>query len=224
MSFQSEWIKNNPVFSKLPQKELEEIARSADSRWLNKGEYLCMQGDVWPYVVFVRSGKMRWMMLSVGGKEHQLFDLSPNQVFWAHSFFDDEPMPASLQAASKTQVYLWNRSFILPYLYRHPEALFDVTRILTGIMRQAREIIYGLAFQPIAGRLANFIISSMDNQENPSLEREMTLEDIASVCATSSEVVCRLLYQFQTDGLLNITRTHITISDQDSLKRLAESD
>lgn len=163
-------------------------------------------------------------MLSAGGKEHQLFALDSGEVFWAHSFFDDEPMPASLTAAKKTQVYVWHRDDLLPILYRNPDALFEITRMLTGIMRKAREIIYGLAFQPVAGRLANFIISSWDDPENPSLERDMTLEDIATVCATSPEVVCRLLYQFQTDGVVQITRTRITINDPDVLTQLAKMD
>ena len=96
--------------------------------------------------------------------------------------------------------------------------------MLTGIMRRAAEIIIGLAFQPVAGRLANFIISSLEYLDNPSLERDMMFEDIAPVCATSSEVVCRLLCQFQTDGLVQITRTRITIDDQDTLRRLGEID
>jgi len=224
MKLQSEWLIKNRIFGKLPPAELESIVQMAISKQLRKGEFLCFQDDVWPYLVFVKSGRLRWIMLSAGGKEHQLFTLTPGEVFWAHSFFDDGPMPASLMVAQKTQVFLWKREDILPILYRNPEALFEVTRMLTGIMRRAREIIYGLAFQPVASRLANFIISSLDDLENPSLERDMTLEDIATVCATSSEVVCRLLYQFQTDGLVHITRTRITIDDQETLKRLAEKD
>ena len=224
MKFQPEWLAKNPVFSKLPPAELEELNSVVISRRLHKGEFLCLQGDIWPYLVYVTSGKLRWTMLSAGGKEHQLFALDSGEFSWAHSFFDDEPMPASLMVAKKTQVYLAKRDDLLPILYRNPEALFEITRVLTGIMRRAREIIYGLAFQPLAGRLANFIISSLDDPGNPSFERDMTLETIATVCATSSEVVCRLLYQFQTDGIIQITRTHITINDQDSLKQLAEMD
>jgi CRP-like cAMP-binding protein len=217
-------LTQNPVFGKLPLAELESIGKMTVSRQLSKGESLCFQEDIWPYFVFVASGRLRWVMLSAGGKEHQLFALNSGEVFWAHSFFDDEPMPASLTAAKKTRVYVVHREKLLPILYRNPEALFEITRMLTGIMRKAREIIYGLAFQPVAGRLANFIISSLDDPGNPSLERDMTLEDIATVCATSPEVVCRLLYQFQTDGLVQITRTRITINDPDVLIQLAEMD
>ena len=67
-------------------------------------------------------------------------------------------------------------------------------------------------------------MSSLDDPEHPTLERDMTLEDMAAVCATSPEVVCRLLYQFQTDGVVQITRTRITINDHDALRHLADMD
>ncbi len=51
----------------------------------------------------------------------------------------------------------------------------------------------------------------------------MTLEEIATVLATSPEVVCRLLYQFQTDGILKITRTQISLEDQLALEKLRNS-
>ena len=214
-------LTENHGFRKLPESELEILVSNSIHRRLSDNEYLCIQEDEYPYVVVLYSGKLRWVLLSAGGKEHQLFTIEPGHVFWAHSFFDDQPMPASLLAASKsTHVYLWHRDTILPVLYRHPEALFDVTKKLTSIMRHAREIIYGLAFQPVAGRLASFILDKLENPSDPYLERDMTLEDIAAVCATSPEVVCRLLYQFQTDGLLNITRTRITLQDLGALERL----
>jgi len=218
------YLTENRIFNQLPTHELTHVIERASYQKMHVRKYLFHQGDVWPNTVLITAGCLRWVMLSAGGKEHQLFSFNPGEIFWAHSFFDDEPMPASLIAGKKTEVYIWSRDTLLPILYRNPEVMFEITRLQTGIMRRAREIIYGLAFQPVAGRLANFIISSLVDPDNPTLERDMTLEDIAAICATSPEVVCRLLYQFQSDGLVKITRTRITIHDQDALRHLAETD
>ena len=215
---------NKPIFRKFPPRELDSIARIAVRRSLKNREHLCFQEDVWPFVVYIHSGNLRWVLFSAGGKEHQLYALSSGELFWAHSFFDDQPMPASLVANKDCVVYLWSRETILPHLYRYPEAMFEITSMLTSIMRRAREIIYGLAFQPVASRLANFIISSLDNPDFPTLERDMTLDEMAAICASSPEVICRLLYQFQTDGVVKITRTHITINDYTALQQLADMD
>jgi len=216
-------LAENPVFNKIPAAELDTLVSRAIHRRLKSPEYLCMQGDIWPYVIYVHSGRLRWIMLSAGGKEHQLFTIEPREVFWAHSFFDDQPMPASLVASKSTTVYLWSRDTILPILYQYPKAIFEITRKLTEIMRHAREVIYGLAFHPVAGRLARFIMDNLDDTENPTFERDMTLDEIAAVCATSPEVVCRLLYQLQDDGLLSITRTRIVLNDIDALKKLVKA-
>ena len=159
-------------------------------------------------------------MVSSGGKEHQLFKVKGGDVFWAHSFFDDQPMPASLSADGQVLVYIWPRDIILPLLMKYPQAMWDIPKKLTGIMRNARDIIYGLAFQPVASRLAGYILDNLESSGQDSFTREMTLEEIATVLATSAEVVCRLLYQFQTDGILKITRTQISLEDQRALEKL----
>jgi len=208
------------VFKKLPLNELTRLADYGLLRKLSTGDYLCRQGENWPYVLFLVSGQLRWSMLSSGGKSHQLFTINTGEVFWAHSMFDDKPMPASLNAVQKLEVYVWPRDEILPVLKKYPEAMWEITKKLTGIMREAREIIYGLAFQPVAARLAGLLLNSLDEPDHDSLEREMTLEEMASVLATSPEVVCRLLYQLQTDGILRITRTQIKFEDRDALLKL----
>jgi DNA-binding IscR family transcriptional regulator len=48
----------------------------------------------------------------------------------------------------------------------------------------------------------------------------MTLPQIASMVASSPEVVCRTLYQLQRAGLLQITRASITLNDRAALERL----
>lgn len=213
-------ISEKEVFQKLPDFELALLAEHAIQRRLEKEEFLCRQGEVWPYVVYLHQEQLSWTMLSSGGKEYRLFLLGPGDMFWAHSIFDEQPMPASLQATEEGEVYLWHRDTILPVLRKYPDAMWAVPQKLTRIMRKAREIIYGLAFQPVAGRLAKYLLDQIEEPEQGTLEREMTLEDMASALATSPEVVCRLLYQFQSDDVIDITRTTITLKDREALDLL----
>ena len=216
-------LSQTEVFNKLPNPDLVRLSKLAIPRRRRSGEFLCHQGNVWPNVVFVDSGKFRWAMLSAGGNEHVLFTLKPGDTFWAHSIFDDNPMPASLKATEDSNIYLWHRNVILPILYRNPETMWEITGVLTKTMRKAREIIYGLAFQPVAGRLATLLIHRFEDKDDHSIERDLTLSEIATRVATSPEVVCRLLQQFQSDGLLEITRASLTLHDYNTLKSIAEN-
>ena len=215
-------LANAEFFGKFPEGDRAALAELALPRRLQAGEYPCFQGDLWPNVLFLAEGSLDWVMVSVGGKEHILFSLSPNDVFWGHSIFDDKPMPASLKATENSTVYRWEREAILPILYRHPETLWEVAGMLTGTMRKAREIIYGLAFQPVAGRLATLLLDRFDDPEDISVERDLTLNAIASRVASSPEVVCRVLHQFQAEGVLEVTRATITLHDRSALEDMME--
>ena len=81
-----------------PAEVLAQIAEYSLYRKLSAGEYLNHQGEIWPYVLYLEEGQISWSMLSAGGKEHQLFKIKSGDIFWAHSFFDDLPMPASLKS------------------------------------------------------------------------------------------------------------------------------
>ena len=215
-------LSNANFFGNFPESDRAALADLANMKRLSAGEYICFQGDIWPYVLFLSEGYLDWAMLSVAGKEHVLFSLDPNDVFWGHSFFDDKPMPAMLKAVEDSTIYLWKRDAILPILYRHPETLWEISVKLTGIMRKAREIIYGLAFQPVAGRLATLLLDRFSDSDDTSVERDLTLGAIASRVASSPEVVCRVLHQFQEEGVLEVTRATITLFDRAALEGLVE--
>ncbi len=209
-------------FNKLPAAECTTLAELARRRRLHAGEFLCRQGFIWPYVIFLASGQLRWSMLSASGQEYVLLALKPGDVFWGHSIFDNQPMPASLMAVNPTKVCQWPREVMLPILYRNPAAMWEICTMLARTMRQAREIIYGLAFQPVAGRLAKLLLDRFTGQGSAFIERDLTLSELASMIASSPEVVCRLLHQFHEDGVLEITRASITLRDPAALEQLIE--
>lgn len=211
------------VFDQLPEAECLALIREAQRVRLESTEYLFHQGDVWPCVLFVLAGELRWQMLSLGGREHVLFTVGSDDVFWGHSLFDDEQMPASLVASTKSEAMVWNRETILPHLFNYPRMLWEVTKMQVETMRQARKIIYGLAFQPVSARLAGLLLESFeDHSEEATIDRDFTLSEMATMVASSPEVVCRMLHQFQASGVLEVTRARITLRDPQGLRNILE--
>ncbi|RPI83526.1 MAG: Crp/Fnr family transcriptional regulator [Chloroflexi bacterium] len=213
-------LADTPVFSSLPKKELQNLASFAVPRKLQPGEFLCHQGDIWPNLLYLLEGELRWAILSVSGREQVLFLIQSGKTFWGHSIFDGSPMPASLSALKASSVYIWTKQVILPILDRHPQAHWEINRMLVATMRQAREIIYGLAFKPVASRLAALLLDRTSGQMNQPVHRDLTLSEIASMVASSQEVVCRLLYQFRSEGIIEIDRASITIQNAEALENL----
>ena len=216
-------LAQNEVFSNVKQADLEFLAQSSISRTLRDGEYVCHQGDDWPKVLFVERGEISWALTSPGGKEKILFTIKPGEDFWAHSIFDGGPIPASLYAIGDTQIRLWSKDDILAVVQRNPEAIWAVTCRLIGIMRQAREIIYGMAFQPVSARLSQLILDRFHDEDDLLAERDLTLNQIASMISSTPQVVCRVMYQFQEEGLMELSRATIKLLDPQGLKRISEA-
>jgi CRP/FNR family transcriptional regulator len=217
-------LKESPVFSKLSSTEHTELARLAVRKTYHKGEFICMQGDNWPYVLYLASGRLGWSMLSPDGKRHVVFRLDDCAVVWGHSLFDSGPMPASLEVMEESDVYFWYGEQILPVISRNVEAVWDITRELVGMMRQVREIVYGFAFHPVAGRLARLLLTHYHPVEGQQAPRDLTLDEMADSIGTTRELVSKTLHRFADEGIIEISRMQFVFTNRDELEQLAGHD
>lgn len=215
-------LAQNEIFSVLPSAELEHFIQLGRRKTLKEDEYLFLQGDVWPFCVYVETGVLRWSMSSLTGHIYTLFTVETGGVFWGHSFFDSEPMPASLQAARESVVQQWHRDITMPLLLNNHQATRALLRHLVQTMRRARALIHDLNFKPVASRLARLLIERFPEADGCSVERDLTLEEMAAMVGSSPHVISRVLYQLQDEGLLEVTRATISLSNRAELERLIE--
>lgn len=220
MSHLADLLSEAEVFNQLTSKERAELSRLAVRRSLKKGDVLSHQGDDWPYVLYIASGALRSVIHSPDGRSYVVSLWEKGTVFWAHTIFDQKPMPSTLEAARATHLYQWNGEEILQTVLRNQAATRALLRRQTSLIRKRRENIYNLAFNPVASRLAKLIIDKFIASDAPTVQRDLTLNDMAEMVATSPEVVCRLLYQFQDAGAIVVNRASITLQDRNALESL----
>lgn len=210
-----------PVFSKLRERDLAELAAGAVEKKYIKDEFICWQGEIWPYVAYIASGRLEWAMVSPEGRRQVVFTLRPCEVIWGHSAVDGLAMPASLEVREDSSLYLWERETILPCLKRNAEAAWEVSIILIAYMRQVREVVYGFAFHPVAGRLARLLLTHYDTKDKKPAPRNLTLDQMADTVGTTRELVSRTLHRFADEGLIRVNRVEFAFLDRDKLEDLA---
>ena len=86
----------------------------------------------------------------------------------------------------------------------------------------ASDIVEGLAFQPVAERLARFLVGRFGEDEGQKVSRDLTLDEMAAHIGTTREMVCRMLHKFSNQGLIDITRTEFVFRDRRGLNQLAK--
>lgn len=213
-----------PVFSKLTEHERTDLAAVTTEKKFGKDEYVCWQGEVWPYVAYIASGRLEWAMLSPEGRRQVVFALQPCDVVWGHSVVDGLSMPASLEVRDDTVLYLWERDSILPVIQQNAQASWDVANILIQYMRNVREVVYGFAFHPVAGRLARLLLTHYNATDGQLAPRNLTLDQMADTVGTTRELVSRTLHRFANEGLIHVNRVEFAFLDRERLESLARGD
>lgn len=212
-------LDNADVLGKFTISQKQRLVSMAVRHTLKRSESLYWQGDQWPNVLFIATGGLQSVIYSSDGRSFVVSAWVEGSDFWGHSLLDGEPMPSTMEAAQDSIVYTWEGEDVLRILFESPNAIRALLRRKTQMIRKRRETISDLAFQPVTGRLAKLLLERVPASE-VSAERDLTLDQIASMVASSPEVVCRTLYQLQRNGLLQVTRAIITLHDRDALKRL----
>ena len=213
---------NLPVFSKLTPQERNLLATTAICKKYNSEEYIALQGEVWPYVFIIINGEIRVQKSSSEGRNLGSWRLSSDQMFWSPSIFDGNPLPASLEISRICEICMWNKDQILPIIRKNRLAVWDLCVTLIQRIRQASDMVQGIAFQPLASRLASLLINQYDGLLSSSVKRSMTLDEMASMMGTTPVMVCKLLSRFAEQEIIKVSRSEFEFIDKEKLTQIAE--
>ncbi len=210
------------IFASLEKEDRILLARLSLARELTKGEALAWQGDVWPYLFLVEQGRIEAVKESSQGRSLLVTTLGAGDLFWGPAFFQEgAQLPATLQVRAPTRLHLWSRQGAEPFLLAHGHILWELCELMVRRMEHASTVVEELAFQPVAGRLAQLLVAVSAGREKEPIPRSLTLDEIASRTGTTREVACRFLHRFADEGLIDITRSEFVVHDRRRLEELA---
>ncbi|MBN2469107.1 MAG: Crp/Fnr family transcriptional regulator [Anaerolineae bacterium] len=217
-----ELMVQNPVLGLLDAQQQAAAIQCAFQHHYQKHAYLTFYGDSWPYLFMLTQGLVDGVKESPEGRQLIVRSLRPGDIFWGLAFFTDEATnPVSLLAITDIEIFRWSRDDLLPILQQNSNALWRLCQQMTQYMQHASQIVDGLAFQPVAGRLARLLLDQFSDSGQNSMDRNLTLDQLAAKIGTTREQVCRALYQFSDRDLIHITRTEFTLINADGLAQVA---
>lgn len=218
-------LKENPVFKNLQGEIRDKLISLAKPRKYATNSFLTNAGEYWPFLFLVVEGNLVVLKESSEGRTLTITDLGQGEIFWGPAFFDDKvPNPVTMRFSQASLVYLWQREEVLPIFLENGSITWELSRLMLERMLKASDIITGLAFQPVAGRLANLLMNYPHQSDSGPIVRTLTLDDMAMRIGTTREMVCRLLQGFADQGFIKITRTEMEIIDHNQLILLSQKE
>lgn len=221
----ADFIKENPVFKNVRVEIQDELISLAKPRNYSSNSFLTLAGEYWPFLFLVGEGNLVVLKESSEGRTLTITELGQGEVFWGPAFFDSKVQnPATMRFTQASLIYLWQKDEVLPIFLDNGSITWELSRLMLDRMLKASDIISGLAFQPVAGRLANLLMNFPHQTDCGPIIRSLTLDDMAMRIGTTREMVCRFLQGFADQGLIKITRTELEIIDRNQLTLLAQKE
>ncbi len=214
-------VSENRVFSALPQTAIQKIISVSISRKYFKGEFVTHEADVWPYLLFVKSGKFQVLKESTSGRVFVIEDFGPGEIFWGLALFEEnEPNPATIQTSEDSELLLWHKNQIEEIISQNTSVAWGLFYLLAQKMKRVGAIVEELAFQPLTGRLANLLLDQLEMTVGDVIARDLTLDEMAARIGTTREMVCKILYRFSDKQIIEIQRTELTVKSRKDLREI----
>lgn len=202
------------VFSCLDQTDLSELERKAKLHKHQMGAWIVHNGDVWPNLFFLQEGEVTAIKESPEGRSLTLTTIGKDEVFWGLAFFiENAPMPAALKATQDSELLLWTRDELMPFILENGQLSWELSRLAIQRVQFASEIVEKLAFQSLTGRMARLLLEQFPASQDV-VPRHLTLDEMASHVGTTREMACRILYRFAEEGAIQINRTEFVFTDR----------
>lgn len=219
----SDIVLGHEVFSQFTPNERERFSEAGILKTFKSGEALARTGETWPYLFLVNEGSVNAMKESSEGRMFVVVQLGKGDLFWGLAFFQEGiHNPVTFQVAKPASIILWRRESVLPILRENGKVTWELSQIMVRRMLQASEVIEGLAFQPVAGRLARLLMDYPGKVNSGPTARSLTLDEMAARIGSTREMVCRFLQRFAEAGLIKITRTEFEVTDDKGLLEVAQ--
>jgi CRP/FNR family cyclic AMP-dependent transcriptional regulator len=215
-----------PLFSRLDDDALLEIAPYIQERTFSPGQVIVLEGEPCQAVYFVAQGVVRTGRLSPEGREQVLAYLGPGEPFNLVPALDGGPTLATVDAVTGATLYTISCERLREIMRDHHGVALAVMERLGAEVRRLSDMVEDLALHTVRTRLARFLLAHasaelggvVDGTQPP---KRWTQEELAAQIGTVRDVVGRALRTFADDGLIRRERGRLVVVDRARLERAA---
>lgn len=223
-----DFIRQIPIFAKLPEKALSELVSRSQFANVAAGEYIAFEGDQDEASFIVISGRFAMTKTAVSGKELIVELLGPGDFFGLLFAIEDLPAQLSARAQNDSEI-LWIQTSLLQSVLKENPALYKgFAEYLSHCLHLSHNLSHGLAHDNVRVRIASLLLSlvakfaRIKKEVSSPIVIDITRKQIADLTGTTPETATRVTRMMHNDGVINCGNPGVLrIIDVDALKKIA---
>lgn len=177
-------------------------------------------GDRADAIPLLISGQVRVSMLGESGREITLYRFNRGEccVLTADAILGHRPFPANAHVEDTSEMALIPAATFQEWLARYPVWRDFVFQAMSARLSSLLLTLEDVAFRRMDKRLAALLLERGRSDGHIS----MTHQEFANELGSSREVVSRILEDFQSRGLVRLSRGAVTLQNPDRLRQSTE--
>jgi len=214
----AEHLRRLPLFSRLPETELAELADRVRTKSFKRGEMIFRKDDPGTHLYMVLEGGVKIALPGEFGQEALVAIMRPGEFFGELALFDRSPRSASATAMEDTRAALLAGDDFLAYLESHPASFRVVLETLARTIRRLSDRVEDLIFLDVPSRVAKYLLDLVRSSGDGN-ELTLTQDELAAFIGASRVSVNRVLGDLERREIISIRRRRIAIKDADRLAK-----
>lgn len=212
------------LFEDLTAEEIGQLAATATTRALVRGERLCHLGDPANEIWVVLSGEVKDSVVDAEGFEVIHFVHGPGMTLGEPGFFAVERTRiVEVIAVEPSTVVRLDRRDLVPFMAAHPQVKDRVLEALASNTRWQTTMISSAARRPLTDRLILRLLelaeSSPERNSGEAITPKISQSTLAAMVGVSRENVNRALSALTTDGSIRQEGGRYVLVDEERLRR-----
>jgi CRP/FNR family transcriptional regulator len=224
-----EIFKQTELFCGLDEEVLGVLSAHAIEKRLERDEILFLAGERANGLYVIAEGSVRAFRTSQDGREQVIHVERAGTTIAEVPVFDDGNYPSTVAAEESTVVYFLDKKEVFALCLSHPQIALSATRLLAKRLRKCAELVESLSLREVGQRLAALLLQEaqtkgMKTPKGIRFKQKLTHNQLAARIGTVREVVSRVFYRLQNQGLIITEGKDVIVPDSAALAVYAESE
>ena len=221
------FISHCTPFANAKASTVRELAATASERPYRQGETIFDEGEPWPHLAFVRTGKVVYTLLSADGKTHALGERLPLDPLNETGTFDGGGATTRAEALTDCTLVLLPAEAVLHACRNDAELAIGFLTDASQARRRSIDTIADLAFAHVLQRVAKFLLSyaptTTGMAKGLSGIENLSQAHIAAAAGTVRDMAARALLRLKNAGAVELDRGRVRALDRERLEAFAHN-
>jgi CRP/FNR family transcriptional regulator, polysaccharide utilization system transcription regulator len=217
-------LESGSLFRHLTVEETEMLNYDKDFRQYKRGEVLYQEGNRISGFYCITSGIIKVFKTGLDGKE-QIIKFARKGDFIAYrSVLSNELACTSAKVIEDCSVCFIPSEILLQLSKNNSTFALELLKLACHELGEANSFITDIAQKTVRERLAEILLLLVHDfglDPNQYLNISLTREELANIVGTATESVIRLLSEFKSDKIVELTGRRIRILNMKALEKIS---